>query len=196
MQRTCLSPLGFEWPVSQAVAGTFMDVLIHTWDLARGRDRMSGSTPVSSRHAQRCSCRRRQSAAERPALSGRKSRSATTRHRRIGRSRQTRFVARDRTEPQGRNPRLRASRKTRHAATGLGRRATRDRTRRRRRSVPVGGQPAPEVAARYGTYQRFASMDPAGCIGRIWPGRRRSRRFWMTSGLPRSTACARPLRSR
>ena len=27
--------LGFEWPVSQAVAGTFMDVLIHTWDLAR-----------------------------------------------------------------------------------------------------------------------------------------------------------------
>ena len=35
MQRTCLSPLGFEWPVSQAVAGTFMDVLIHTWDLAR-----------------------------------------------------------------------------------------------------------------------------------------------------------------
>jgi uncharacterized protein (TIGR03086 family) len=35
MERTCLSPLGFEWPVSQAVAGTFMDVLIHTWDLAR-----------------------------------------------------------------------------------------------------------------------------------------------------------------
>src|SRR5215203_670981 len=27
--------LGFEWPVSQAVAGTFMDVLIHTWDVAR-----------------------------------------------------------------------------------------------------------------------------------------------------------------
>jgi uncharacterized protein (TIGR03086 family) len=35
MQRKCLSPLGFEWPVEQAVAGTFMDVLIHTWDLAR-----------------------------------------------------------------------------------------------------------------------------------------------------------------
>ena len=35
MQQTCLSPLGFEWPVAQAVAGTFMDVLIHTWDLAR-----------------------------------------------------------------------------------------------------------------------------------------------------------------
>lgn len=33
-ERTCISPLGFEWPVSQAVAGTFMDVLIHTWDLA------------------------------------------------------------------------------------------------------------------------------------------------------------------
>ena len=35
MDRTCTSPLGFEWPVSQAVAGTFMDVLIHTWDLSR-----------------------------------------------------------------------------------------------------------------------------------------------------------------
>jgi uncharacterized protein (TIGR03086 family) len=35
MERACISPLGFEWPVSQAVAGTFMDVLIHTWDLAR-----------------------------------------------------------------------------------------------------------------------------------------------------------------
>jgi uncharacterized protein (TIGR03086 family) len=35
MERTCISPLGFAWPVSQAVAGTFMDVLIHTWDLAR-----------------------------------------------------------------------------------------------------------------------------------------------------------------
>lgn len=35
LERNCISPLGFEWPVSQAVAGTFMDVLIHTWDLAR-----------------------------------------------------------------------------------------------------------------------------------------------------------------
>lgn len=38
LERTCMSPLGFEWPVSQAVAGTFMDVLIHTWDLARATD--------------------------------------------------------------------------------------------------------------------------------------------------------------
>ncbi len=35
LERTCTSPLGFEWSVEQAVAGTFMDVLIHTWDLAR-----------------------------------------------------------------------------------------------------------------------------------------------------------------
>lgn len=34
MEQTCISPLGFEWPVAQAVAGTFMDVLVHTWDLA------------------------------------------------------------------------------------------------------------------------------------------------------------------
>jgi uncharacterized protein (TIGR03086 family) len=34
MEQTCISPLGFEWSVAQAVAGTFMDVLIHTWDLA------------------------------------------------------------------------------------------------------------------------------------------------------------------
>lgn len=35
LERVCVSPLGFDWPVSAAVAGTFMDVLIHTWDLAR-----------------------------------------------------------------------------------------------------------------------------------------------------------------
>jgi uncharacterized protein (TIGR03086 family) len=33
--RMCISPLGFEWSLRDAVAGTFMDVLIHTWDLAR-----------------------------------------------------------------------------------------------------------------------------------------------------------------
>jgi uncharacterized protein (TIGR03086 family) len=35
LERVCVSPLGFEWSVAEAVAGTFMDVLIHTWDLAR-----------------------------------------------------------------------------------------------------------------------------------------------------------------
>lgn len=35
MDQRCMSPLGFEWSVGQAVAGTFMDVLVHTWDLAR-----------------------------------------------------------------------------------------------------------------------------------------------------------------
>jgi uncharacterized protein (TIGR03086 family) len=35
LELTCMSPLGFEWPVGQAVAGTFMDALVHTWDLAR-----------------------------------------------------------------------------------------------------------------------------------------------------------------
>lgn len=35
LERMCMSPLGFEWPVRDAVAGTFMDVLIHTFDLAR-----------------------------------------------------------------------------------------------------------------------------------------------------------------
>jgi uncharacterized protein (TIGR03086 family) len=34
LDRTCPSPLGFKWTVGQAVAGTFMDQLIHTWDLA------------------------------------------------------------------------------------------------------------------------------------------------------------------
>ena len=34
LTRTCQSPLNFEWTIEQAVAGTFMDQLIHTWDLA------------------------------------------------------------------------------------------------------------------------------------------------------------------
>jgi len=50
MDWTCISPLGFEWPVSQAVAGTFMDVLIHTWDLARatGQDEKLDSVLVNA----------------------------------------------------------------------------------------------------------------------------------------------------
>lgn len=36
-----MSPLGFEWSGLEATAGTFMDVLVHTWDLAAatGQDR-------------------------------------------------------------------------------------------------------------------------------------------------------------
>ena len=34
LERTCPSPLGFEWTFGMAVSGTFMDQLIHTWDLA------------------------------------------------------------------------------------------------------------------------------------------------------------------
>ena len=30
----CMSPAGFEWSVAEAAAGTAMDQLIHTWDLA------------------------------------------------------------------------------------------------------------------------------------------------------------------
>ncbi len=34
LARRSSSPLGFEWSGAEATAGTFMDVLIHTWDLA------------------------------------------------------------------------------------------------------------------------------------------------------------------
>ena len=35
LERTCLSPLGFEWPIVQAVMGTVMDLVVHTWDVAQ-----------------------------------------------------------------------------------------------------------------------------------------------------------------
>lgn len=40
MERTATSPLGSEWSVAEATAGTSMDLLVHTWDLASatGRD--------------------------------------------------------------------------------------------------------------------------------------------------------------
>ncbi|MGE3269392.1 MAG: TIGR03086 family metal-binding protein [Chloroflexota bacterium] len=34
LERRCQSPLNFEWSLGEATAGTFMDQLIHTWDLA------------------------------------------------------------------------------------------------------------------------------------------------------------------
>jgi uncharacterized protein (TIGR03086 family) len=41
LQERCMSPAGFEWSLAEATAGTAMDQLIHTWDLAVaiGRDR-------------------------------------------------------------------------------------------------------------------------------------------------------------
>jgi uncharacterized protein (TIGR03086 family) len=38
LDRMCLSPLGFTWSIGQATAGSFMDNLIHTWDLATATD--------------------------------------------------------------------------------------------------------------------------------------------------------------
>jgi len=34
LERRCMSPAGFEWSMAEATAGTFMDQLVHTWDLA------------------------------------------------------------------------------------------------------------------------------------------------------------------
>jgi uncharacterized protein (TIGR03086 family) len=34
LDQRCMSPLAFEWSVGEATAGTFMDNLVHTWDLA------------------------------------------------------------------------------------------------------------------------------------------------------------------
>ena len=34
LERRCMSPAGFEWSVGEATAGTAMDQLVHTWDLA------------------------------------------------------------------------------------------------------------------------------------------------------------------
>ena len=34
LERRCMSPANFEWSIAEATAGTFMDQLVHTWDLA------------------------------------------------------------------------------------------------------------------------------------------------------------------
>jgi len=34
LEIRCMSPAGFEWSVAEATAGTAMDQLVHTWDLA------------------------------------------------------------------------------------------------------------------------------------------------------------------
>jgi uncharacterized protein (TIGR03086 family) len=34
LDARCMSPAGFEWSIAEATAGTAMDQLVHTWDLA------------------------------------------------------------------------------------------------------------------------------------------------------------------
>jgi uncharacterized protein (TIGR03086 family) len=34
LEGTCMSPAGFAWSIGEATAGTAMDQLVHTWDLA------------------------------------------------------------------------------------------------------------------------------------------------------------------
>lgn len=38
LEGRCMSPAGFEWSVAEAAAGTAMDQLVHTWDLAVALD--------------------------------------------------------------------------------------------------------------------------------------------------------------
>jgi uncharacterized protein (TIGR03086 family) len=46
LDRRCLSPLGFEWSVAEAAAGTFMDQLVHSWDLAAATGQDRGLDPA------------------------------------------------------------------------------------------------------------------------------------------------------
>ena len=50
LDMRCMSPAGFEWSVGEAAAGTAMDQLIHTWDLAvaLGADRRLDSEVVEA----------------------------------------------------------------------------------------------------------------------------------------------------
>jgi uncharacterized protein (TIGR03086 family) len=43
---TCSSPLGTEWTVAEATAGTSMDLLVHTWDLAAATGQDVALDPV------------------------------------------------------------------------------------------------------------------------------------------------------
>jgi uncharacterized protein (TIGR03086 family) len=46
LSRTCPSPLGFDWTVLEATAGTFMDTLVHTWDLATATGQPADLDPL------------------------------------------------------------------------------------------------------------------------------------------------------
>ena len=45
LERMCLSPLGFEWTILDAVMGTIMDTLVHTWDLATATGQSASLDP-------------------------------------------------------------------------------------------------------------------------------------------------------
>ena len=50
LERRCMSPANFEWSAAEAAAGTAMDQLVHTWDLAvaLGADRMLDADAVEA----------------------------------------------------------------------------------------------------------------------------------------------------
>jgi uncharacterized protein (TIGR03086 family) len=45
LDQRCRSPLGTEWSVAEAAAGTAMDQLVHTWDLAVATGQPTGLDP-------------------------------------------------------------------------------------------------------------------------------------------------------
>lgn len=46
LERTSTSPLGTEWSGAEATAGTSMDLLVHTWDLATATGQPVDLDPV------------------------------------------------------------------------------------------------------------------------------------------------------
>lgn len=46
LSRICQSPLGADWTVLEATAGTFMDTLVHTWDLATATGQPADLDPL------------------------------------------------------------------------------------------------------------------------------------------------------
>ena len=178
MERTCTSPLGFQWPVSQAAAGTFMDVLIHTWDLARAASQDEKLDPDL---VDACTAM---------FLPEMPERGRAARHRRARRrSRRGRLGAGSTVggdgAPSMTDPALEdAIRALAHpgrraAAPGLGQGTASHRTGRSRGSIPVGRESAPKAVARHRSDHRPGRVHPPAvpcrshprCRGRLVLGR-------------------------
>ena len=188
------SPLGFDWTVLEATAGTFMDTLIHTWDLATATGQTADLDPEL---VDACAAMFLPDMPERGRAAGSSAPPSpwpTTPRPGPPARRHGPHAVTDRETDRDRLQAIRTRGPPGDAAPRMGRRTNLVRAGRRRRPVPIGGQPAPQGPARRRTRPRPGRRQPPPLPGRPRASRQRCARSSTSSGATTSTPSSPPPR--